>query len=96
MNSIAYLPEAVAEIVAAEHWYADQSLEAAVGFVADVRRGLEQIAAHPESWPRHDERHRAYSLDNFPYVLVYRVNADQILIVAVAHNSRRPNYWRKR
>jgi hypothetical protein len=33
----------------------------------------------------------------FPYILYYRlVDADEVLIVAVAHARRRPGYWLRR
>jgi len=32
----------------------------------------------------------------FPYSVVYRVDADRIFVLAVAHWSRRPGYWKKR
>lgn len=35
-------------------------------------------------------------LTRFPYRLVYRVEGEKIVIYAVAHQSRRPGYWRTR
>jgi hypothetical protein len=32
----------------------------------------------------------------FPYSVVYRVHRDDIYVIAVAHSSRRPDYWRHR
>lgn len=32
----------------------------------------------------------------FPYALIHRTPPDEIVIVAVAHTSRRPGYWRDR
>ena len=31
-----------------------------------------------------------------PYVIVYAVIGDEIVVVAFAHTSQRPGYWRKR
>jgi hypothetical protein len=39
---------------------------------------------------------RVLALHNFPYSLVYRIQGDEIRIVAVAHHSRRPGYWVER
>jgi hypothetical protein len=33
---------------------------------------------------------------NYPFDIVYRENADEIEIVAVAHHARKPMYWRRR
>jgi hypothetical protein len=32
----------------------------------------------------------------FPYFVIYREWSDRLEIVAVAHQSRRPGYWRSR
>lgn len=39
---------------------------------------------------------RRFPLHHYPFVLIYRRRADHIQIVALAHTSRRPNYWRER
>jgi toxin ParE1/3/4 len=39
---------------------------------------------------------RRILLDRFPYQLIYRVESDEIVVYAVAHQKRRPGYWRKR
>lgn len=36
------------------------------------------------------------SLKRFPYDIVVRESSDEILVVAIAHQSRRPGYWRER
>lgn len=35
-------------------------------------------------------------LDVFPYGIVYFVRDDEVLVVAYAHERRRPGYWRER
>jgi toxin ParE1/3/4 len=40
--------------------------------------------------------HRQYLVDGFPYRLIYRERVDDLYIVAVAHASRRPGYWKRR
>jgi plasmid stabilization system protein ParE len=37
-----------------------------------------------------------YLLKRYPFIIVYRIAADRIEIVAVAHGKRRPGYWRRR
>ena len=39
---------------------------------------------------------RRFPLHSFPFVLVYREHVDHIEIVALAHTSRKPHYWRSR
>ena len=35
-------------------------------------------------------------LRRFPYALVVRESADEVLVIAFAHTARRPGYWRRR
>jgi len=39
---------------------------------------------------------RRVPLRRFPYFVVYRERADYIEVVALAHTSRRPGYWKSR
>jgi hypothetical protein len=39
--------------------------------------------------------HRAL-VAGFPYYLPFQILGDEILVVAIAHASRKPNYWRRR
>jgi plasmid stabilization system protein ParE len=39
---------------------------------------------------------RRIPLRHFPFFLIYRVFDDYIEVMALAHTSRKPNYWRSR
>ncbi|MCX7015040.1 MAG: type II toxin-antitoxin system RelE/ParE family toxin [Candidatus Sumerlaeota bacterium] len=78
-------------------WYAERSQRAASEFEAEFERALEAIEANPDRYPLCDERHRFYLLKRYPFQVIYRkAPGDQVLIVAVAHTSRRPGYWMER
>ncbi len=78
-------------------WYADRSKRAAEGFEAEFAKALEAIAANPDRYPLCDNRHRFYLLKGYPFQIIYRKpSKEQLLIVAVAHSSRRPGYWSDR
>ena len=59
---------------------------------------LETILQFPHAAPQWKDRRdrRVAVLDRFPFKLVYQLKADEIVILAFAHTSRRPGYWRKR
>ena len=44
----------------------------------------------------HDEVCRFAILRRFPYSVVYHLENEEPFVVAVAHSSRAPNYWRDR
>jgi toxin ParE1/3/4 len=88
--------DAAEEAEAARNWYAARSLDAARGFLVELENALEQVVAQPLAWPKYLHRTRSYLLRRYPYLVVYRLQGEKIFVVAVAHASREPGYWRKR
>lgn len=77
-------------------WYAERSIDAANDFVAELDHALSQIASEPERFPLCDARHRYFLLRRFPFRIIYRRVRDDIVVIAVAHSSRSPDYWADR
>lgn len=93
---ILFHPEAVDEAAAARQWYEERSAKAAEAFVAELDRGVESLRESPLRWPPDAQDVRRLLLKRYPFALVYRVKLDEIQVLAVAHLSRRPGYWRER
>jgi plasmid stabilization system protein ParE len=91
-----YHPEAILEAWEAFHWYADRSETAADNFWEELRAARQAVARKPETWSPYLHGTRCFSLQRFPYGLVYLERGDRIIGIAVAHFKRRPGYWRKR
>ncbi len=90
-------PEATAEYDAAFDWYLERSPDAALKFDAEVDRALGQIIAAPRRWAAGSYSTRRFLLRQFPFTLIYRERTSgDIQIVAVAHTSRKPGYWKQR
>jgi len=85
---------AEAEYAAAFDWYAERSLAAAAGFTEAVAAAFRRILDRPEWGAACDDAHRLVIVRGYPYQVVYRImDAGTILVVAIAHCSRRPDYW---
>jgi plasmid stabilization system protein ParE len=93
---VEYLEDAIAEAEAAASWYAERSATAASGFADEIDAAVAAIVRLPTAWPAFEHGTRRYLLRRFPYSVVYRVERDRILVVAVAHAHRRPGYWQAR
>jgi toxin ParE1/3/4 len=65
-------------------------------FIDEIQRIIESISQFPEAAPLIRGRVRKKLLIKFPYSLVYSVRPGEIRILAVAHQKRRPLYWRNR
>lgn len=96
MVEIEFLPGAEEDYQDALAWYHERSPSAANRFEENVADALQDIAQVPDRWPLCDKRHRLRLVDRFPYVIVYRIVSERIVIVAVAHAKRRPRYWKGR
>jgi plasmid stabilization system protein ParE len=96
MNQVRLHPEAEEDLIDARNWYRARSEVAAQAFVIEIDHALRSIAEAPMRWPRGMRGERRFVLDRFPYTVHYRVKADHIFITAIAHQSRRPGYWRHR
>jgi plasmid stabilization system protein ParE len=95
--SVRFSEEAEAEYVEALTWYHDRSARAAAGFEQAVAHAVNRIAESPEQFPVADVKgYRFVTLIRYPYSLVYRVKETAVQVVAVAHASRKPAYWRER
>ena len=62
----------------------------------EVLSAADRIARFPEAWHLLGEGIRRRRLSGFPYGLIYSVDKGDILVLAVAHLHRRPDYWRDR
>jgi toxin ParE1/3/4 len=92
-RSIGYHPAARLEADDAFSWYWDRSLSAADQFQKELEKAQATIQASPELWAEYMHGTRRYLLKQFPFVIVYRVTATRIEIIAIAHGQREPGYW---
>jgi plasmid stabilization system protein ParE len=93
---VSFHPEAMEEAGAAVRWYLERSTTAAGRLVRELAQAIETITEAPERWPVFESGTRRLPLRRFPFLVVYRVSAGAVEIVAVAHGRRRPGYWRSR
>ncbi len=89
-------PEAELELIEAADFYELQVPGLGGRFGAEVRRATDLLLAHPLIGTPVDESLRTFALNRFPFTLYYSVVSDVLRVEVVAHQSRRPGYWRLR
>jgi len=94
--TLEFHPEAIWEAWEARHWYAVRDPRTAASFLAELDHDQEQVTAYPERWPTYLHGTRRYRFRRFPYLMVYHVEPERIVVLAVAHAKRRPGYWKTR
>ena len=89
-------PEAFEDYQAAADWYQERGTALAIRFVEAVEDAIWKVAETPERWRIIEEDVRRCLTRVFPYGVLYTIEPDAVLIVAVMHLSREPGYWRHR
>ena len=90
-------PAALAELQGAADFYAEQSgIRLANAFVDEFERVINLIQTNPLLGAPFRSRWRRYFLNKFPFSVIYQSTTDELRVVALAHNSRRPGYWKGR
>jgi plasmid stabilization system protein ParE len=90
-------PEAQIELEEAFDFYRENGgLELAKDFVTEVQRVAEFLVVNPGFGAAIGTGQRSYPTRRFPYMLVYEIHDEELLILAVGHQHRLPGYWRRR
>jgi len=90
---VSFHPQASDEVEHAQAWYEERSVLAAAGFLQEFSQAIRRIAAAPQRYPTTLHATRRIMLDRFPFSIYYRTGNDEVFVVAVAHQKRRPGYW---
>jgi plasmid stabilization system protein ParE len=91
-----FLPEAARELEEAILYYELRSQGLGKQFSMETESAVKDIEKDPEIWPLFKESTRRRLLKRFPFAILYRVEATEVVIVAVAHLRRKPDYWKDR
>src|SRR5438046_2318241 len=96
MKPVVYHCEADVELVGAAKYYKCQREKLGHNFLHAVHVSLASIQHNPKRFPFYERPTRACRVVGFPYLLIYEILPDAVYIIAVAHMSRAPGYWKNR
>ena len=91
-----FLPPAEEEMTEASLFYEATTSGLGTGFLDEIQRVVNVLCEHPELGQSVDRGLRRILLQRFPFSIIYSVELDAVLIVAIAHQRRRPDYWKER
>ncbi len=89
-------PEALIEFSEATIYYSEKSSKLGLAFYTEVENTIHRIIENPKLFRIIEEDIRRCLTRRFPYGILYTIEEDYILIVAVMHGSRKPSYWKHR
>jgi plasmid stabilization system protein ParE len=90
---VRFLKPAQAEVDDAFVWYETQSYGLGTQFLDDFDRAVRRIVAYPLASSETGDGLRRCLLSRFPYGIIYGIDSETIIVVAVAHLHREPRYW---
>ena len=90
------LPPAEEEMTEAALFYDKAAAGLGDDFLDDVQFAINSVREYPESGARVPCAFRRVLLRRSPFSIIYAVDLSLILVVAVAHQRRAPDYWRGR
>jgi len=94
--SVRLLESAQVELDDAIAWYASQAPGLGDAFLIETLKTLKLIEQYPKAWHPLTQQIRRCRLRRFPYSVVYAQDGSDLLVVAVAHQHRKPGFWRTR
>lgn len=96
MMAVIFLDPAVLEMCEAARWYDKREVGVGREFLLEVDRSIDLLLFDPQARPTAGRGVHRQPVHRFPFDLLYRIRSEQIEVVAIAHHSRKPGYWRRR
>ncbi len=92
--NVSFNPAAKQEFAEAAGWYAEKAGERrATNFRNEVMHSLKLIVEHPNLGSPTAGNTRSLVVHRYPYSVIYRIEENNLRVLAIANQSRRPGYW---
>lgn len=93
---IKFHSEARNEFFEAADYYEEQVVGLGDDFIDEVEKVLDVIEQQPASGTKITKTERRFLVSRFPYGIIYSIEEDQIIVLAVMNLRRKPGYWKLR
>ncbi len=96
MINVRFLNLANQEVDDAVLWLEEQAVGLSQDFLDELDRAVRLVRTYPLLATQIEPEIRRFLLARFPYSLIYGIDDDSIVVIAVAHQHRTPRYWADR
>ena len=96
MKIVRFYPAAEAEMIEAASYYEAQQKDLGRRFLASVQDSINRICVNPRLFPIVESDVRRCQTKTFPFGVLFREKPETIVVMAVMHLHRDPDYWRHR
>jgi len=91
-----FLAPAKAEFDEARKYLEEARPGSGIQFSQEVKLAIRRIEKLPNAWGKISKNTKRCRIAKFQYGLIYSIVKEEIVILAVAHSRRMPNYWENR
>ena len=96
MIKIRFLTIAEMEVDEAVSWYQEQSEDESLAFLNEIDHAIQIVRAYPLIATEIEPDIHSFCLRRFPYSLIYGIDNEELVVIAIAHHRRAPRYWADR
>ena len=96
MKVVQFHPDAEAEMIEAAAYYEAQQINLGGRFLASVQDAVNRISLNPNLYPIVELDVRRCLAKTFPFGVLFRERSGKIVVMAVMHLHRDPDYWKNR
>lgn len=93
---VRFLSPAQQEVDDAVLWYSNQAEDASNEFLDELDRAVRLVRTYPLAFTEIEPEIRRCLFARFPYSLIYGIEPQTIIVIAVSHLHREPRYWSDR
>ena len=94
--NIRFLSVADQEVDDAVAWFKELADDLGRDFLDELDRVIRLIRTYPLLDIQIEPEIRRFLFSRFPYSIVYGIDQETIVVIAVAHQHREPRYWADR
>ncbi len=91
--NISYLELAKFEFHDTIRYYEIQQKGLGKRFEYEIKNSINRIKKFPKSYQKVFNEIRRCTLHKFPHNILYLIENDTLLIIAISHQHRKPDYW---
>lgn len=94
--TVEFLKEAERELTEAALWYEKKETGLGRRLRNEVVHIVRRIAEDPMLWRERKGGYRRVNCPVFPYFVAYIIRGQKVIVLAVGHGHRKPDYWKSR
>lgn len=81
-------PRAMLQVIKAALWYDKLNIGLGQSFSNGIEKAYEEIGKNPTFYKLINKRYRRYRVTRFPYIIVYKITGNTVMVIAVRHYKK--------